>query len=78
MARSGFDTLQTAREFEHAGMERPHAEAIARAIGKHGEGAVMDALAALRGEIRKAAFSTAGITVAAIAVATGTLLSRLA
>ena len=72
------DTLRTARDIERAGMERQHAEAIALAISQRGEAAAMGAIAFLKGEIWKAAFTATGIVVATIAVATGVLLSRLA
>ena len=37
MSRDPFDTLDTARDLEAAGIERPQAEAIARAIARTGE-----------------------------------------
>ena len=37
MSGDHFDTLDTARDLEASGIERPRAEAIARAIGRTGE-----------------------------------------
>ena len=37
MSSRRFDTLATARELEATGIEREQAEAIAQAIGRHGE-----------------------------------------
>ena len=37
MSRDPFDTLDTSRDLEAAGIERPQAEAIARAIARTGE-----------------------------------------
>ena len=34
MSGAHFDALDTARDLEAAGIERPHAEAIARAVGR--------------------------------------------
>ena len=59
-------------------MERKHAEAIALVISQRGEGAALGAIAVLKGEICKAAFTATGIVVAAIAVAAGLLLSQFA
>ena len=78
MVTAAFDTLRAARDIERAGMERQHAEAIALAISQRGEGAALGAIAVLNSEIWKAAFTATGIVVAAIALATGLLLSQLA
>ena len=78
MATAAFDTPEAAREIEAAGPQREHAEAIAQVIQRRGGGAVTEAIAALRGEIWKAAFTATGIIVAAIAVAVGVLLAVLA
>ena len=37
MSSRRYDTLATARDLESTGLERPQAEAIAQAIGSHGE-----------------------------------------
>ena len=37
MSSRPFDTLETARDLEATGIERPQAEAIAQAIGRNGE-----------------------------------------
>ncbi len=77
MNTATFNALQAAREIEQAGLERAQAEAIAQAIKQRGEDAVTKALAALKSEIWKAAFTATGIIVAALAVAAGMLLAAL-
>ena len=78
MVSAAFDTLRAARDIEQAGVERHQAEAIALAISQRGEEAARGAIAVFKGEIWKAAFTATVIVIAAIAVATGLLHSRLA
>ena len=76
MATAAFDTLQTAREIEAAGVERAHAEAIAQAIYRRGENFATKAdLEALEARIEITVEKAKNTILLAILAAVGILAS---